>query len=368
MLSSLKTNRLASLDVFRGVTVILMIIANSSSLMPGYACFRHVEWNGCSLADLVFPFFIFIVGMSTVFSLSSKKNQGMPKKSLLVIIVRRAVILFGIGLFLNAFPYTTEWANLRLMGVLQRIAICYLVAAYCYLYMSMRTQLVLVLVILVGYWALLTQVFVPGHGPNQLTPEGNFAGYIDGLLMSSGHLFHHEFDPEGLFSSVSAIATALFGNLTAMFWLSPRKSTAKMPIITLVGVLLSLSGWVWGLSFPINKSLWTGSYVLWSAGLGVLLFALIECLVNIKCRFKWFALFELFGVNALAAFVLHVLGLKIQARLFIMFSHRKLDYFQSVIMREFNWFSPNMTAFFYGLCYVLLCAAVMWFISAQDKQ
>ncbi|WP_028387653.1 acyltransferase family protein [Legionella fairfieldensis] len=311
-------NRLLSIDVFRGITIVLMILVNSPGNHVVYPWLKHSTWNGCTLADLVFPFFIFIVGISAVFSLTkAKNNPDLSLNSLIIQVLKRSIFMFAIGLFLNAFPYHFDLSTLRILGVLQRIAICYFCASLLFLTTRMEIQAAIAGLLLIGYWFIMTFVFVPGYGTNQLTVEGNLAAYLDRLFFSPSHLYGKIYDPEGLLSTFPAIATTLIGNLTGMWLLSSYSAWEKMTRMAFAGLLALLIGGVWGLWFPVNKTLWTSSYVLWTGGFALIGLAFCYWLIEIKGWKKWSRLFEMFGVNAMAAYVLHVFFLKIQAMISI---------------------------------------------------
>ena len=256
----MKLNRLLSLDVFRGLTIVGMILVNSPGNHTAYAQLDHSTWNGCTLADLVFPFFIFIVGVSLVFSLSKQLKNHEPIYKIVLIILRRSLILFCLGLLLNGFPYY-HLSTIRIMGVLQHLALCYCFASLLFITTTIRTQIIIFFAILIGYWLIMTYIPVPGFGPNNLTPEGNLAAYLDRFFFM-GHLYQAVYDPEGLLSTFPAIATALLGTLTGEWLISNRKSPHKWVGMFIVGFLGMIVGWIWGFWFPINKALWTSSYVL----------------------------------------------------------------------------------------------------------
>lgn len=240
-------HRLLSLDVFRGISIALMILVNSPGNNTVYPLLNHSAWNGCTFADLAFPFFVFIMGVSLVFSLSKARELGVPIDELIVKIFKRTIILILIGFFLNAFPYHFHFSTIRVFGVLQRIAICYFFTAILFLTTRIRTQFLIMSVLLIGYWLLMTMVPVPDFGANNLSQEGSLAAYIDHLFFSSEHLYGKVFDPEGFLSTLPAIATALLGSLTG-YWLISNPSEK-------------------------NKSYfysWRASYVNW-LGLGLIL-------------------------------------------------------------------------------------------------
>ena len=247
-----------------------------------FALLEHSIWNGCTLADLVFPFFVFIVGVSSVLTLAKQQAKGLSLTFLSRKIIKRTIFLFFIGLLLNAISLHVDWSTLRVLGVLQRIAICYFFTSILYLTTRLRTQAIIILLLLIGYWLALTLIPVPGYGTHQLTNDGNLAAYVDRLFISSGHLYGHTYDPEGLFSTLPAIATALLGNLLGAWLLSVDRPSKKLIVMVLAGVVMALTGWCWGFVFPINKTLWTSPYVLWTGGLAILTFALCYWLIEIK--------------------------------------------------------------------------------------
>lgn len=208
-----KFERLISIDIFRGFTVALMILVNSLDDNHGLRWLSHSAWNGCTVADLVFPFFIFIVGVSVTLSFSKLRCSGLDTGQLMKKTFNRAVFLFLIGLLLNAYPNHFDFHSLRIMGVLQRIAVCYLFSALLFLTTSIRTQAIIAAALLPAYWLMMTLIPVPGVGAGHLELQGNAAGYIDGLLIPANHLFRGGFDPEGILSTLPAIATVLSGNL-----------------------------------------------------------------------------------------------------------------------------------------------------------
>lgn len=357
MTANVKHVRLLSLDVFRGITVCLMILVNSPGNHAPYAWLDHSPWHGCTLADLVFPFFVFILGVSLTFTLNKEREKQRPFLPLFVNIFKRSVVLFLIGLLLNAFPHHFELGTLRIFGVLQRIAICYFIAALLFLTTRISTQIMVMSALILGYWLLM--VMLPGQF--DLSPAGNLAAYVDRTLFSSAHLYGKVYDPEGLLSTLPAIATTLLGNLTGAWLLSTHNPRQKLIGMSITGFLAVLSGWLWGLWFPINKALWTSSYVLWTGGLALIFLGYCYWLIEIKSWKKWTKPFEIFGVNALLAFLLHVLFLKIQALILIPRSDGSIRNLRLFITEYcFGWASLPTAALLYALSYTLLWLFVIW--------
>lgn len=355
-----QAKRLLSLDVFRGVTIALMIIVNCPGNNHPYAWLDHAAWHGCTLADLVFPFFIFILGVSCAYSLSNALLKGQGRNSLFLKICKRSLLIFAIGLALNAFPNHFDFTSLRVFGVLQRIALCYFVAACLYLYTTLRVQSLIVVSLLFGYYLLMVFYPVTGYGAGQLHPEGNLAAYIDRLIFSPTHLYAKTYDPEGLLSTFPAIASALLGNLTGAWLLSPLSHRQKIRGLYLSGLLALGAGWLWGFVFPINKALWSSSYVLWTGGLALLLLALCHWLIAIRGYIAWAKPFEIFGLNATAAYVLHVFFFKLQFAIPITNPDGSAGNLRSYLTSTgFGFASAENAALLYALSYTLLWLGVM---------
>ena len=297
-----KQERYLALDVLRGITIAAMILVNT----PGswsfvYAPLRHAEWHGCTPTDLIFPFFLLIMGVSMFFSFA-KYGNSLNRNSLLKI-GKRSMLIFLIGLFLNSFPqWTADYSHLRILGVLQRIAIVYALASLLVLLVKPKYLLVTGLAILIGYWGVL--YFFGGDIPYSL--EQNAVIPLDMFILGVNHMykgFGIPFDPEGLLSSLPAIATTIMGYFTGRI----IKSTAKANIpvrLFVIGLTTLIAGWLWGFVFPINKALWTSSYVLYTAGLANLLLALLIWVIDIKGLKSWTSFFVVFGMNPLFIFAL----------------------------------------------------------------
>jgi predicted acyltransferase len=296
--------RLLSLDVFRGMTVALMILVNN----PGdwghiYAPLEHAEWNGCTPTDLVFPFFLFIVGVSISFAFQGK----VADRETVTKIITRSLKLFGLGLFLSLFP-RLDLSVVRIPGVLQRIAMVFLVCSLFFLTTKNRTQQIIFACILTGYWILMVFVPVPDFGPANLEPEFNLGAYFDRMILGTAHLYKaaKTWDPEGLLSTLPAIATGLSGVLTGTWLQRKDKEVAeKLTYMYLFGCVLMALGWAWDeAGFPINKALWTSSYVLWTSGMALCFLASFYWLIDVKGYQRWTKPFVVYGVNAITVFFL----------------------------------------------------------------
>jgi len=347
------SQRLISLDVFRGITIALMILVNSPGNSSVYTCLEHSAWNGCTLADFVFPFFIFIVGISSVFSLSKARHLGMTIETLLPKIFKRSLWLFLIGLLLNAFPNHFDLETLRIWGVLQRIAICYFVASLLFLTTTVRTQVLITIFTLVSYWLIVDYFSIKNY-----TETDNIAAIIDRWMLSAPHLYGKTYDPEGFLSTFPSIATALIGNLTGIWLLSKRKRQTIWQGLIIAGILGLCAGDLWNIVFPMNKSLWSSSYVLWTAGAGLLLLACCYGLIEIKGYTKWSRCFEIFGVNAVAAYILHVVFLKIQFKIQMTLADgTNVNLKLWLTDHLFGWASPINASLLYALSYT-----AFWFV------
>ncbi len=299
--------RLLALDAFRGLTVAGMILVNNPGIgSKSYAPLRHAEWDGFTPTDLVFPSFLFIVGVAIPLALGKRVDRGDSRKALLGKIFWRSAVIFGLGLILNAVPFDRPWSTLRIPGVLQRIALCYFAASLIFLTTRLRGQILATIGLLLGYWALMT-LHLPGFPDFDLSKIGNFAAWIDRMVLAD-HLYKPEYDPEGILSTLPALATTLIGVLTGHWLLTDRPLGDRVAGIFVAGAVAMLLGSAWNVVFPITKALWTGSFVLWTAGLSLQLFGACLWLIEIEGRRRWAWPFLVFGSNAIAAYVLSGLG------------------------------------------------------------
>jgi len=296
----LEVKRLFALDVLRGLTIALMIMVNTpGSWSYVYPPLLHSKWHGCTPTDLVFPFFLFIVGVSMRYSFK-KYREGVTKKGLLKVLKRFSVI-FLLGLFLNAFP-KFEFENLRFFGVLQRIAIAYAVGAILCMKFNFKQLLIICGLILLGYWGLL---YFGGSG-DVYGLATNIVGKVDLFVFGENHIykgFGIPFDPEGLLSSMPSVATVLIGYFTGRLIDEAINVTSAVKKLAFFGIIGVIVGWFWGYLLPINKPLWTSSYVLYAGGLAMLFLAFLLWLIDIKRVNKWANPFIHFGTNPLFIFV-----------------------------------------------------------------
>jgi predicted acyltransferase len=347
--------RLVSLDVFRGGTIAAMILVNNPGNGASYGPLQHAEWNGWTPADLIFPFFLFIVGVSLVLSFQSRRRRGDSTRSLVWHAFKRSLTIFALGLLLNGLP-SFHLATWRIPGVLQRIAIAYFAAAMITLYCKTYARALWIGTLLVGYWMVMRYAPVPGYGvPVRDMPfldlNANLPAYLDRKLMI-GHLYQGTRDPEGLLSTLPAIATTLCGVLTGT-WLSSNYSRAqKMTGMLAMGAAALIAGEVWNVWFPINKNLWSSSYVLFTAGCALLCLAFCYWITDIRqYRGWWSTPLVIFGLNAIAAYVLSEL---------LSLPMRWQDYiFQHCFPPDSF---PAMASLIYSLGIVGLCFLLVWWM------
>ncbi|HLE63428.1 MAG TPA: DUF5009 domain-containing protein, partial [Pyrinomonadaceae bacterium] len=280
--------RLVSLDVFRGLTIAGMILVNNpGSWSSIYWPLRHAEWHGWTPTDLIFPFFLFIVGVAIPLAFARRVGDGSSKRKLYLKIIRRSLTIFGLGLFLNGFPYF-NLAVMRIPGVLQRIAVCYLIASLVFLMTRIRIQVVIAVALLLVYWLLMTQVAASGFSAGDLSKEGSLASFIDRAVFGT-HVWAQAkvYDPEGILSTLSAISTTMFGVFTGKWLLSAKSPFEKAAGLFFVGMCCVVIGWAWHPFFPINKSLWTSSYAVFTAGMALQLLGFCYWLIDIKNYRGW---------------------------------------------------------------------------------
>jgi predicted acyltransferase len=317
--------RLSSLDVFRGITIAAMILANMAGVVDDvYRPLGHSEWHGCTPTDLIFPCFLFIVGVAMTFSLSKYTAENKPTKAVYLRILRRTAILFILGLVLNGFwnqgVWTFDLSSIRLMGVLQRIALTYLFASLIVLKLPRKSQWLVAGGLLIAYWLTMMYIPVPDYGAGVLTREGNFGAFIDRLIIPKAHLykgdgFNFMGDPEGLFSTIPAIVSVLAGYFTGQ-WIKDKKQATSQTSMDLVlfGLCCLVIAIIWDVAFPINKKIWTSSYVLFTAGWALMLLAACYELIEVRLIKRWSKPFEIMGLNAIALFVASVFLIKITAK------------------------------------------------------
>jgi predicted acyltransferase len=349
--------RLESLDVFRGATIAAMLLVNNpGSWSHVYPPLQHAAWNGLTPTDLVFPFFLFICGIAAAFSLGRLMDQGAERGELLRKALVRAAIIVGLGLLLQGFPHY-DLPHLRVLGVLQRIGLSYLVVAAVIVWTGIGGQVVSLVGLLLGYWALLMLVPVPGVGRGILEPGLNLANWLDLRIIGPNHLPADigTWDPEGILSTLGAIATVLCGALAGHWIRSWRAPVAKALGLAAAGSIAVAAGLTWSAAFPINKSLWTSSYVLFSAGIACLTLALLYLLIDIQGRRRWARPFVVFGTNAITAYWLSSL-VAIVLLWIVVAGPGEPMVLQAYLYETLfaSWLAPANASLAYAVTYVLL--------------
>jgi predicted acyltransferase len=302
--TALTSKRLISLDALRGFTIAAMVIVNDPGTWEHvYPPLRHAQWNGCTLTDLVFPFFLFIVGVSIALAYSKRLDAHVPMKSIYRKIIIRSVIIYLLGIILWLFPHF-NLHEIRWVGVLQRIAVVFLICALLFLKTNWKQQAFIGAAILILYWIIVAYVPVPGTGkPDLSVPEKNWANYLDTLILP-GVMYRKTWDPEGIMSTFPAIVTTIIGMLIGKMYLTIKDENKRLVWIFFAGFVMFLAGGLWNWFFPINKNLWTSSYVLYTGGLGTLGLASCILLVDMLGIKKWTFLGRVYGANAIATYVL----------------------------------------------------------------
>lgn len=368
---TLSHERLQSLDAFRGATIAAMILVNNPGTWDAvYPQLRHAAWHGWTFTDWIFPFFLFIVGVAMVFALARRVEQGIRPTRLFPRIVSRSLKIFLLGLFLNAFPFGLwghqfDLASIRIPGVLQRIAICYFVVSMISLHAGVRVQLLILVGLLIGYWGVLTLIPVPGFGAGVLDPVGNICWYVDSKVLA-GHTWAGApapgFDPEGIISTLGALATTLSGALLGR-WLRSEHTREEITIWMFVAGYVSIFlGFVLDTWMPINKNLWTPSYVVFMNGWALTVFATLYWLIDVRNYRKWATPLVQYGMNAIAVFVLS----GIVGRLLVVVKLHAADgsalalktYLFEHVYKTIA--SPLNASLLFALSFVLLMYLVVW--------
>jgi predicted acyltransferase len=347
--------RLVSLDAFRGATIALMVLVNTAG--DGrhvYAPLEHAEWHGWTLTDVVFPSFLWIVGVALTLSLGKRMSAGASRGRLFAQAARRAAIIYALGLFVYLFP-RFDFSTMRVLGVLQRIAICYLIAAAIYLTTSVRGQIVWIVSLLAGYWLLMTLVPVPGYGAGRLDVEGNFSHWVDRVVLGRhNYASTKTWDPEGIISTLPAIATALFGVLAGQLLRLKRELAERTTWMFLAGNLLIAAGLICNVWLPINKKLWTSSFSLFMAGLDFVLLAGFIWMVDGRGYQRWVRPFVILGMNAIAVYMAsEVIDTLLGA------THLRRPIYENVFAPLA---SPINASLLYAIAYVLLMYAIAYFM------
>lgn len=291
----------------------MMLVNNPGDWSKIYPPFEHAAWNGWTYTDTVFPFFLWIVGVAMTFSFAKRIERGDDKTKLALHVLQRSAIILAVGFFLNGFPFglafghNFSWSTIRIPGVLQRIAVCYLFTGLIFLATNLKQQISTTAALLAVYWLAMKLIPVPGFGAGVLEPTGNLCWYIDSNLLA-GHTWRGApvpgFDPEGIFSTLPAIATMLFGVLTGHLLRSEKSREEKTSLLFVYGSILLFAGTIMDYWLPINKNLWTSSYSVFMAGMAMAVLGVCYWLIDVKGYRQWTKPFEIYGLNAITIFAL----------------------------------------------------------------
>lgn len=368
-----QSKRLLSLDVFRGITIAGMILVNT----PGtwsyvYPPLQHAQWHGNTPTDWVFPFFLFIMGVSVSLALGKRIQEGVNRRQLMFKILKRTLIIFGLGLFLYGFPYF-DLAHQRIPGVLQRIALVYFFCSLIFVYTKgWRSQFWIAIGLLILYWFLMTFVPVPwsdGTVSANLDMLKNLGTWLDKVILSENHMYHGEvvngtsvaFDPEGILSTLPSIATGLSGVLTGIWLKTQRTDYEKLTGMFAIGTILIALGLMWNPIFPINKKLWTSSYVLYMAGIALVFLGVVYWIVDVLGYKRWTKPFVVFGTNALFAYFISEL---VAITMFSIPVNEKQSLFNWVYASIFEplFASPYNASLAFAIVFVIFILGLTWIL------
>ncbi len=354
------SGRVHSLDAFRGLTIAGMILVNNpGSWAYVYPPLAHAAWHGWTPTDLIFPYFLFILGVAVPYSFARRLAEGAHRGDLVRHIARRSAVLVLLGLAMRAVP-DFDILTMRYYGVLQRIGLVYFFAATAYVHLGLRARAGLTLGLLFGYWAAMMLVPVPGYGAGDLSPDGNLASWLDRMILD-GHLWQGTWDPEGLLSTLPAVGTALLGIFTGEWLRSDASGAAKTRGLVVVGVAATAVGLTWDLVFPINKNLWTSSYVVFTAGTALTTLGLLFWLIDVRQnRGVWHEWMVVYGRNAILVFVASGMVTKAMARLQVGEGTSVYGWIYDNAFRSWAGDYPGSLAF--ALTYVLFWLGIMWIL------
>jgi predicted acyltransferase len=349
--------RYLALDAFRGITIALMILVNTPGTWSHvYDPLLHADWNGATPTDLVFPFFLFIIGSAMFFSFKKSNFAASPEQFRKII--KRGFIMFFIGFMLNVIPFTTTIEEWRIMGVLQRIGIAYAVAACLVLILNRTGIFIVSAVTLLAYWALLLSA-----GEGALTLDGNIIRQFDLAIFGANHMYSMRgvaFEPEGLLSTIPAVVNMLLGFELTRYLTSIEDKKSSVIKLTLIGGLAVGFGALWGLVLPINKSLWTPSYVIYTTGFACLLLAAFIWLIDIMKQAKLAGPLLVYGTNPLFVYVLSFLVVTVYLNLHV----GDITMYAWLYQQLTSVFSPKLASFIFAFSHV----ALFWYVSLKLYQ
>jgi predicted acyltransferase len=352
----------------------MILVNNPGTWGAIYPQLEHASWNGCTFTDLIFPFFLFIVGVAISYSLSKRKAQGGDMKSLYLNVFRRGIILFGLGLILAGFPFGLLFGHhfslstIRIPGVLQRIAVVYMISSVLFLSTNTKFQYWFTGSILVIYTMLMSWIPVPGVGYANFEPGTNLSAWLDRLILGN-HIWSGTklWDPEGILSTMPAIGSAMLGIFTGNLLRSAKDQTTKTVWLYVAGSILMVVGWAWSFWFPLNKNIWTSSYVIWTAGLALNFLAFCYWFIDVKKITWWIKPFQVYGMNAITVFFLS----GIVGRIMYMVKWTEADgtvvTIQNYLFKVLflSWLPPINASLAWAIMYILVWLGLMWILYAK---
>ena len=367
--------RYASLDVFRGLTIAGMLLVNTpGSWSAIYPPLRHADWHGWTAADLIFPFFLFVAGITTHISITAARARGESETQIVARILRRGGLILLCGLLVSAFPYLplTRITGMRIPGVLQRIGVAYALSALITLRGGWRFHLAALGAILLGYWYIMVGVLIPGQpeGASHLEPaSATMAAWVDRLLLD-GHLWASTktWDPEGILSTVPAIGSAITGVLAGRWIYSSRRIEQRILGLFVGGICCIAVGLVWDTVFPINKNIWTSSYVLFAAGMGAVLLAACMWVVDLKEIRWWTWPFRVFGLNPLIAFVgSMVMARTIYSLIYVEYGGARIPVQTAIYKAAFaSWLAPQLASLMFAIAFLVLWLGILALLERRN--
>ena len=362
---TLRSERLQALDAFRGMTIAGMLLVNNPGTWSAiYPPLEHAPWHGWTPTDLIFPFFVFIVGITTHISLTSRAREGVPSAAVTAQILRRGALIILLGLLLHVFPFfpLTRLTGLRIPGVLQRIGVCYIAAALIARGRSSRDVAGITALLLLVYWGLQALVAPPGvAAPTLDVPEDTLSAWLDRAVFGK-HLWQQSktWDPEGLLSTLPAIGTCLLGVLAGRRLAGSEPLPERLNALFAIGAAGMVAGLVWNWIFPINKNLWTSSYVLFTAGMACVAIATLVWLVDVQGRRRWVAPFVTYGLNPMTAFVGSGLMAKLMGLIHVSMGGESVSLQQAIYRSVFaSWLSPRNASLAFAIAFVVLWYGIL---------
>lgn len=353
--------RLVALDAFRGATIALMVLVNTPGGPSSYGPLNHSEWNGCTITDMVYPSFLWIVGVAITLALGKKVESGAAKGKLFSQILKRALVIFVLGLIVYAAP-AFNLSTQRVLGVLQRIAICYLIASVIFITSNWRAQIAWIVGLLTSYWLIMTLIPAPGFAAGDLAPGHNISNYVDQIILGRhNYTGTKTWDPEGLISTLPSIATALFGVMAGHILRLKKPLSERTTWLYLAGSVLLALGLICDIWLPINKKLWTSSFSLFMAGIDFIVFAGLLWLVDGRGYQRFVRPFVILGMNAIAVYMASELIEEAMSTIHLESGPQRVDLHEWIYLNVFApLLSPMNASLAFAICYVLLMYLIAW--------